>query len=105
MTLRRAPLRVAFMGTPDFALPTLQALAAAGHEIAAVYCQPPRPAGRGQKPRPAPVQAYAEAQGWAVRTPASLSTLCRTWRRRSRCDASSSCNATPARVPGVQRKR
>jgi methionyl-tRNA formyltransferase len=72
MSLRREPLRVAFMGTPDFALPTLQALAAAGHEIAAVYCQPPRPAGRGQKPRPAPVQAHAEAQGWAVRTPASL---------------------------------
>jgi methionyl-tRNA formyltransferase len=60
------------MGTPDFAVPTLKALAAAGHEIAAVYCQPPRPAGRGQKPRPAPVQAYAEAQGWLVRTPASL---------------------------------
>jgi methionyl-tRNA formyltransferase len=60
------------MGTPDFAVPTLKALAAAGHEIAAVYCQPPRPAGRGQKPRPAPVQAYAKAQGWLVRTPASL---------------------------------
>ena len=66
------PLRVAFMGTPDFAVPTLQALAAAGHDIAAVYCQPPRPAGRGQKPRPSPVQAYAESQGWSVRTPTSL---------------------------------
>jgi methionyl-tRNA formyltransferase len=66
------PLRLAFLGTPDFAVPSLRALAEAGHAIAAVYCQPPRPAGRGHKPRPAPVQAYAEARGWAVRTPASL---------------------------------
>ena len=41
------PLRLAFMGTPDFSVPTLAALIAAGHEMAAVYCQPPRPAGRG----------------------------------------------------------
>lgn len=68
------PLRLAFMGTPDFAVPTLKALAAAGHDIAAVYCQPPRPAGRGQKPRPSPVQAFAESQGWEVRTPTSLKT-------------------------------
>ncbi len=67
-------LRVAFMGTPDFAVPTLKALAAAGHEIAAVYSQPPRPAGRGQKERPSPVQAYAERQGWEARTPTSLKT-------------------------------
>ena len=67
-----APLRLAFMGTPDFALPTLQALAAAGHTIAAVYSQPPRPAGRGQQERRSPVQAYAEAQGWPVRTPKTL---------------------------------
>jgi methionyl-tRNA formyltransferase len=60
------------MGTPDFALPTLEALAAAGHEITAVYTQPPRPAGRGQKARPSPVQAYAESRGWPVRSPASL---------------------------------
>jgi methionyl-tRNA formyltransferase len=66
------PLRLAFMGTPDFALPTLKALAAAGHDIAAVYSQPPRPAGRGQKDRPSPVQAYAESRGWPVRTPTSL---------------------------------
>src|SRR3546814_9740175 len=48
------------MGTPDFAVPTLQALAAARHEVAAVYSQPPRPAGRGQKARPSPVQARSE---------------------------------------------
>jgi methionyl-tRNA formyltransferase len=68
------PLRLAFLGTPDFALPALRALAAAGHEIAAVYAQPPRPAGRGHKERPSPVQAYAEKQGWPVRTPLSLKT-------------------------------
>ncbi|WP_193368847.1 methionyl-tRNA formyltransferase [Pelagibius marinus] len=67
-------LRVAFMGTPDFSVPTLKALAEAGHEIAAVYSQPPRPAGRGQKERPSPVQAYAESRGWEVRTPTSLKT-------------------------------
>ncbi len=67
-------LRVAFMGTPDFSVPTLKALAEAGHEIAAVYSQPPRPAGRGQKERPSPVQAYAESRGWEVRTPGSLKT-------------------------------
>jgi len=66
------PLRLAFMGTPDFAVPALRALADAGHEIAAVYCQPPRPAGRGHKERPSPVQAAAEAMGLSVRTPASL---------------------------------
>ena len=65
-------LRLAFLGTPDFALPTLNALAAAGHEIAAVYCQPPRPAGRGHKTRPSPVQQLAESRGWPVRTPKSL---------------------------------
>jgi len=69
-----ARLRVAFMGTPDFAVPTLKALAAARHEIAAVYSQPPRPAGRGQRDRPSPVQAYAETQGWPVHTPKSLRT-------------------------------
>ncbi len=65
-------LRLAFMGSPDFALPSLRALAAAGHEIAAVYAQPPRPAGRGHKERPCPVQAYAERRGWARRTPKTL---------------------------------
>jgi len=60
------------MGTPDFAVPTLDALVAAGHEIVAVYTQPPRPAGRGKAPRPSPVQARAEALGLPVRTPLSL---------------------------------
>jgi methionyl-tRNA formyltransferase len=65
-------LRLVFMGTPDFAVPTLRALAAAGHEIAAVYSQPPRPAGRGQQPKPSPVHAVAVEQGWPVRTPENL---------------------------------
>ena len=65
-------LRLAFMGTPDFAVPSLAALIAAGHDIAAVYCQPPRPGGRGQQPRPSPVQQAAEAAGLAVRVPARL---------------------------------
>ncbi len=65
-------LRLAFMGSPEFALPSLRALAAAGHEIAAVYAQPPRPAGRGHKERPCPVQAYAERRGWVLRTPKTL---------------------------------
>jgi methionyl-tRNA formyltransferase len=65
-------MRLAFMGTPDFAVPTLDALIAAGHELAAVYSQPPRPAGRGKAPRPSPVQRRAEAAGIAVRTPLSL---------------------------------
>jgi methionyl-tRNA formyltransferase len=60
------------MGTPDFAVPVLNALVAAGHEVAAVYCQPPRPAGRGQKDRPSPVQAQATALGLPVRHPRSL---------------------------------
>jgi methionyl-tRNA formyltransferase len=67
-------LRLAFMGTPDFSVPTLAALIAAGHEIAAVYCQPPRPAGRGMAARPSPVQAFAEARGLAVRHPVTLKT-------------------------------
>ena len=67
-------LRLAFMGTPDFSVPALRALQAAGHEIAAVYSQPPRRAGRGQKPRPTPVQAAAEGYGIEVRTPESLKT-------------------------------
>ncbi len=60
------------MGTPEFAVPCLEALIAAGHEICAVYSQPPRPAGRGHKARPSPVQRCAEGHGIAVRTPASL---------------------------------
>ncbi len=60
------------MGTPDFAAAALQALVASGHEIAAVYSQPPRPAGRGQALRKSPVQVLAEARGIEVRTPAGL---------------------------------
>lgn len=67
-------MRIAFMGTPEFAVPTLDALAAAGHDIAAVYSQPPRPAGRGKALRPSPVQQRAEALGIEVRTPLSLRT-------------------------------
>jgi methionyl-tRNA formyltransferase len=62
-------MRIVFMGTPDFSVAPLDALIAAGHEIAAVYTQPPRPAGRGQKVRPSPVQARAEALGLPVRDP------------------------------------
>jgi methionyl-tRNA formyltransferase len=65
-------MRIVFMGTPDFAVPVLDALAAAGHDVVAVYCQPPRPAGRGKKDRPSPVQARAEAMGLSVRHPMSL---------------------------------
>lgn len=65
-------MRIIFMGTPDFAVPTLQALVAAGHEIVAAYSQPPRPAGRGKKLLPSPVQLAAEALGIAVLTPVSL---------------------------------
>ncbi|MTJ05476.1 MAG: methionyl-tRNA formyltransferase [Sediminimonas qiaohouensis] len=65
-------MRVIFMGTPDFSVPVLDALVEAGHEVAAVYCQPPRPAGRGKKDRPTPVQARAEALGLPVRHPVSL---------------------------------
>ncbi len=60
------------MGSPDFAVPALRALHDAGHTIAAVYCQPPRPAGRGYEVRPCPVQVAAEALGLTVRTPARL---------------------------------
>ena len=65
-------MRIAFMGSPDFAVPALEALHHAGHAIAAVYCQPPRPAGRGQSVRLCPVHAAAERLGLPVRTPARL---------------------------------
>jgi methionyl-tRNA formyltransferase len=65
-------MRIIFMGTPDFAVPTLEALHAAGHEIVAVYTQPPRPAGRGKTDRPSPVQLTAEALRIPVRSPKSL---------------------------------
>jgi methionyl-tRNA formyltransferase len=66
-------MRIAFMGTPDFAVPTLDALLEAGHEVAAVYTQPPRPGGRrGKELTPSPVQRRAEAAGIEIRTPARL---------------------------------
>ena len=65
-------MRVIFMGTPEFSVPVLEALVAAGHEIACVYCQPPRPAGRGKKDRPTPVHARALELGLEVRHPVSL---------------------------------
>jgi methionyl-tRNA formyltransferase len=65
-------MRIIFMGTPEFAVPALKALHDAGHEIACVYTQPPRPAGRGKQLRPSPVQAEAERLGVPVRSPVSL---------------------------------
>ncbi len=65
-------LRLAFMGSPGFALTCLQALLAAGHEIACVYTQPPRSAGRGKRERPTPVHEFAAVRGLEVRTPKSL---------------------------------
>ncbi|MDP5103208.1 MAG: methionyl-tRNA formyltransferase, partial [Erythrobacter sp.] len=65
-------MRIIFMGTPEFAVPALRALHAAGHDIACVYTQPPRAAGRGKQLRPTPVQVAAEALGLPVRSPVSL---------------------------------
>jgi len=62
------------MGTPDFSVPVLEALVDAGHDVVAVYSQPPRPAGRGKKDRPSPVQSKAEALGLTVRYPVSVRT-------------------------------
>ena len=64
-------MKVIFMGTPEFSVPALTALAAR-HQVVAVYCQPPRPAGRGKKARPSPVQAAAEALCLPVRHPANF---------------------------------
>ena len=65
-------LRLAFMGTPDFAVPTLAELIGQGHDIACVYAQPPRPKGRGLATEPSPVHALALAHKISVRTPSSL---------------------------------
>jgi methionyl-tRNA formyltransferase len=65
-------MRIIFMGTPDFAVPSLDALVAAGHDICAVYSQPPRRAGRGKALTPSPVQRRAEELGIDVMTPVSL---------------------------------
>ncbi len=65
-------MRLAFLGTPEFALPAFEALLDAGHEVVRAYVQPPRPAGRGRKLRYSPVQVFAESRGIPVATPASL---------------------------------
>ena len=65
-------MRIVFMGAPDFAVPTLTALAQAGHDVVCAYSQPPRRAGRGKKLQPSPVQQEAERLGIAVRHPVSL---------------------------------
>ncbi len=65
-------MRIAFLGTPDFAVACLAALVEAGHEIACVYSQPPAPRGRGQALKPSPVHAYADERGIPVRTPVSM---------------------------------
>src|SRR5215210_3026709 len=65
-------MRIIFMGTPEFALPSLGAVLAAGHEVAAVYTKPPRAAGRGLALRKSAVHRFAEVQGLAVLTPERL---------------------------------
>ena len=65
-------MRLAFLGTPDFAVTCLAAMVGAGHEIACVYTQPPAPRGRGKKLSPSPVQAFAEERAILVRTPVSM---------------------------------
>ncbi len=65
-------MKIAFMGTPDFSVPILAALIDAGHDVACVYSQPPRPAGRGHKEQLTPVHAFAAGKGIEVRTPRSL---------------------------------
>jgi methionyl-tRNA formyltransferase len=65
-------MRLIFMGSPAFALPTLAALIEAGHDVICIYSQPPKPAGRGKALRPTPVHAFGEQRGIDVRTPASL---------------------------------
>ncbi|HVJ03646.1 MAG TPA: methionyl-tRNA formyltransferase [Sphingomonas sp.] len=65
-------MRIIFMGTPEFAVPVLEALVAAGHDVVAAYSQPPRRAGRGKALTPSPVHARAEALGIEVRTPLTL---------------------------------
>lgn len=65
-------MRLVFMGTPEFSVPALDALCTAGHDVVAVYTQPPRPAGRGKRDRPTPVHVRAEQLGIEVRHPKSL---------------------------------
>jgi methionyl-tRNA formyltransferase len=65
-------MRIIFMGTPDFSVPILKALVDAGHVVACVYCQPPRPSGRGKKLRPTPVHQCADELGLLVRHPTNF---------------------------------
>ena len=65
-------MRLAFLGTPQFAVPALAALIEAGHQIACVYSRPPAPRGRGHAPRPSPVHVFAQTAGLTVRTPVSM---------------------------------
>ncbi|MCR5873465.1 methionyl-tRNA formyltransferase [Phenylobacterium sp. J426] len=65
-------MRLAFLGTPDFAVSALSAIVDAGHEVACVYSQPPAPRGRGHELKPSPVHAFAQSRGIPVRTPASM---------------------------------
>ena len=67
-----SPLRVVFAGTPEFARVALEAIAAAGHDVALVLTQPDRPAGRGMKLQASPVKQCALANGWPVAQPRSL---------------------------------
>lgn len=69
-----SPLRIVFMGSPDFSVSVLKSVVAAGHEVVCIYSQPPRPAGRGKNLRPTPVHAFADAEGLEVRTPLTLKT-------------------------------
>src|SRR5262249_47940277 len=68
------PLRLIFMGTPDFAVPTLVEIAGRGHEVAAVYTRAAKPAGRGMEPKPTPVEREARRLGLPVLTPTTLRT-------------------------------
>ena len=65
-------MKIVFMGTPDFAVPCLRALAGSGHEVAAVFTQPDKPKGRGYKMIPTPVKAAAEEYGYTIYQPLSL---------------------------------
>src|SRR5262249_31858047 len=66
------PLRIVFMGTPDFAVPTLSEIVGRGHDVIAVYTRAPKPAGRGMELAPSPVEREARRFGLTVLTPASL---------------------------------
>jgi methionyl-tRNA formyltransferase len=68
------PLRLIFMGTPDFAVPTLVEIVGRGHEVVAVYTRAVKPAGRGMEPKPTPVEREARRLGLSVHTPATLRT-------------------------------